>query len=98
MPYMHIITRKRILEAVVVNKDCESARDGWYRLMKAGTFESFAQLRETFGSVDKVGNYHVFNIGGNKLRLIAAVHYNRGKVYIRAILTHEEYDADKWKQ
>ena len=95
---MHIITRTRILEAVVVHKDCESALDAWYRLMKAGQFENFAQLKETFGSVDKVGDYHVFNIGGNKLRLIAATHYNRGKVYIRAILTHDEYDADKWKK
>ena len=94
---MHIITRKRILEAVVVHKDCESALDGWYRLVKAGRFENFAQLRETFAAVDKVGDYHVFNIGGNKLRLIAAVHYERGKVYIREILTHAEYDAEKWK-
>jgi len=40
----------------------------------------------------------VFNIGGNKARLIAAIHYNRGKVYIRAVLTHAEYDKNKWKE
>ena len=39
----------------------------------------------------------VFNIGGNKYRLIADVHYNRGKVYIHRILTHAEYDLDLWK-
>ena len=94
---MHIIIRKRIIEAVMAHKHCESALDGWYPLIKSGEFENFAQLRETFGSIDKVGDYHVFNIAGNKLRLIAAIHYNRGKVYIRAILTHTEYDADKWK-
>ncbi len=40
----------------------------------------------------------VFNIGGNKVRLIAALQYNRGKVYLRAILTHAEYNAGAWKE
>ena len=34
----------------------------------------------------------------NKARLVAAIHYNRGKVCIRAVLTHPEYDQDKWKE
>jgi len=40
----------------------------------------------------------VFNIGGNKARLIAAIHYNTQKLYIRAVLTHTEYDKNKWKE
>jgi len=40
----------------------------------------------------------VFNIGGNAARLIAAIHYNRKRIYIRAILTHEEYDDGRWKE
>jgi mRNA interferase HigB len=51
-----------------------------------------------FSSADQVGKFTVFNIGGNKVRLIAAIHYNRKKVYIRAVLTHEEYDENKWKE
>lgn len=47
---------------------------------------------------DQVGKFTVFNIGGNKVRLIAAVHYNRNKIYIRHVLTHCEYDAGKWKK
>jgi hypothetical protein len=47
-------------------------------------------IRQTFPSVDKVGNLTVFNIGGNKARLIAAIHYNTHRIYIRHILTHEE--------
>jgi len=45
-----------------------------------------------------VGNLVVFNIGGNKYRLIAAIHFNRGKVYIRDVLTHAEYDKERWKK
>jgi len=48
--------------------------------------------------VDKVGKFTVFDIGGNKFRLIAVIHYNRKKVYIRHVLTHVEYDSDKWKE
>ena len=66
--------------------------------MKRGHFQNFARLRETFPSADLVGKLTVFNIGGNKVRLIAALHYNRGKVYIRAVLTHSEYDTGAWKK
>ena len=58
-------------------------------------FKSFTELRQKFKGVDQVGKLTVFNIGGNKVRLIAAIHYNRQKVYIRAVLTHEEYDQGK---
>lgn len=51
-----------------------------------------------FSHADKVGKFTVFNIAGNKARLIAAIHYNRGKVYIRHILTHGEYDKGAWKK
>ena len=51
-----------------------------------------------FPQADQVGKKTVFNIGGNKYRLIAAIHYNRGRVYIRAILTHRDYDRGIWKK
>jgi mRNA-degrading endonuclease HigB of HigAB toxin-antitoxin module len=37
-------------------------------------------------------------LGGNKVRLIAAIHYNRKRIYVRAVLTHDEYDKGKWKE
>jgi len=49
-------------------------------------------------SADKVGKFTVFDIGGNKFRLVAAVHYNRKKVYSRHVLTHVEYDRGTWKE
>lgn len=55
-------------------------------------------IHRVFGSVDKVGKFTVFDIGGNKYRLIAAIHYNRKKVYIRQVLTHAEYNRDRWKE
>jgi len=65
--------------------------------MKIRRFANFAELREIFPSADQVTNKTIFNIGGNKYRLIAALHYNRERVYIRAILTHRDYDKGNWK-
>lgn len=95
---MHVITRKRLNDFAEKHPDSISALAHWYRWMKRGRFRSFAHLRETFPSADLVGKLTVFNVGGNKVRLIAALHYNRQKVYIRAVLTHAEYDTGTWKE
>jgi mRNA interferase HigB len=66
--------------------------------MKKGSFSNVAELRAVFPTADRVGKLTVFNIGGNRVRLIAAIHYNRKRVYIRAVLTHTEYDEGRWKE
>ncbi len=95
---MHVITRKRLNDFATKHPDAESSLAHWYGIMRNNRFANFARLRETLPSADRVGKFTVFNIGGNKARLIAAVHYNRNKVYIRHVLTHKEYDAGKWKE
>ncbi len=94
---MHIITQQRVWEAKRKYPDSNSALDGWYRIMKKNSFKNFSELKRTINSVDKVGSLYVFDIGGNKLRLIANIHFNRHKIYIRNILTHKEYDEGNWK-
>lgn len=95
---MHIITRKRLNEFAEKHPDTATALRHWYQLMRAGRFGSFSELRATVSSADQVGKLTVFNIGGNKARLIVAIHYNRQKVYVRAVLTHEEYEQSRWKE
>jgi mRNA interferase HigB len=94
---MHVITRRRILEFGEKYPDSQASLNTWYRLMDKGTYGSFTELKKIFASADKVGNKVVFDIGGNKYRLIAVIHFNRGKVYIRHVLTHKEYDKGAWK-
>lgn len=94
---MHVITKRRIAEAKRKHPNCASALDGWYKIIEKNGFISFADLKKTFNSIDKVGNLYVFDIGGNKLRLITSIHFNRQKLYIRHILTHKEYDEGKWR-
>ena len=95
---MHVITRKRLNEFAEQHPEMTNALAHWYREMKRQSFSSFAALRKSFSAADQVGKLTVFNIGGNKARLIAAIHYNRQRVYIRAVLTHQEYDEGKWKE
>ena len=95
--FMHIITHRMIVAAQKAHPQCASALDQWYRLCKKAEWGNFAELRALFPSADKVGDVFVFDIGGNKLRLIAAIHFNTGRVFIRAVLTHKEYDQGGWK-
>lgn len=95
---MRIISRKALRRFWEQHPDSKLALTRWFKVIRHTTFRDFGELRTTFPSVDKVGNWIVFNIGGNKYRLIAVIHYNRGKVYIRHVLTHQEYDKGSWKQ
>ena len=95
---MHIITRKRLNDFAEKYPETAEALARWYSEAKKNNFGNLAELKSKFGSADKVGKFTVFNIGGNKVRLIAAIHYNRRKIYIRAVLTHAEYDLGKWKE
>ncbi|HEX8162066.1 MAG TPA: type II toxin-antitoxin system HigB family toxin [Pyrinomonadaceae bacterium] len=94
---MHVITRKRLNGFASLHTETRTALAKWYQLVKTTDFASFAELRAVFPSADQVGKLTVFNIGGNKVRLVAAIHYNRKRLYIRAALTHEEYDRGEWK-
>jgi mRNA interferase HigB len=71
---MHVITRKRLSDFADKHPEVTTALENWYRLMKHRNFASFSDLCSTFPSADKVGKLTVFNIGGNKARLIVAIH------------------------
>ena len=95
---MHVISRKALLEFAEKYPDSQTPLDVWFRIMEKNQFDSFDALRKVFPSADKAGELYVFNIGGNKYRLITAIHFNRHNVYVRHVLTHSEYDKGKWKQ
>lgn len=94
---MHVIAKPALIAFWTAHPDAEGALLAWHRLMEAGDFADFNALLETFAAADYVAPFTVFNIGGNKYRLIAVIHYNRGKVYIRQVLTHAEYNRNKWR-
>ena len=95
---MHIISRKRLREAATRHPELESALDAWFRIAKKAVWQKLADIRETFASADTVEKWTVFNIKGNKYRLIAEVNYRFRRIYIRHVLTHAEYDRQRWRQ
>ena len=95
---MHIITRSRLVEFWEKHPDAKTSLLLWYKLTISSTWLSLVEVRKVFPAADQVGNFTVFNIGGNKYRLIAFVDYTYQKVFIRYILTHSEYDRDTWKK
>ena len=95
---VHVISKKAARLFWEKNPDSATALGSWLKAMRDTEFKNLAELRSAFKSADNVGDLIVFNIGGNKYRLVASIHFNRGKVYIRHILTHEEYDRGRWKQ
>jgi mRNA interferase HigB len=78
-------------------KQSETLFRDFYRKLEGLTSSNFAELKETFPSVDLVGKCYVFNVGGNKYRVIARIHFNRQMIFVREVLTHREYDRDQWK-
>jgi mRNA interferase HigB len=74
----------------------------WLEAAQAASWTRLHDVRLAFRSADEVRvasgrTVVVFNINGNRFRLIAAIHYNRGKVFILRFLTHADYSKDRWK-
>ncbi len=94
---MHVISRKKLLDAAAQHGDLAAPLDAWYRIAKKAEWRSLDDIRKIFPSADRAGIYTVFNIKGNTFRLIAEVNYKTGRLYIRQVLTHAEYDNGGWK-
>ena len=95
---MHVISRKPLREFADVHKEAETPLDDWYRTAKRLRWASLVDVRKTYPHADSVGGFTVFNIGGNKYRLATYINYRTGKVYIRHVMTHDEYSREDWKK
>ena len=91
---MIIITKGVIHAFSAKHKYATVPLNDWYKKTKPAQWSNFSEVRRTFNSVDSLGNdQYVFNIGGNNFRLVAMIHFDIRTLYIRAILTHREYDT-----
>lgn len=100
---MHVISRKTLLDFGRIHPDAKEPLDAWYRVAAKARWQSMRDLRLLFPHADAVtvrssNTVTVFNIGGNKYRLLAGIHYNRGKLFVLRIMTHKEYSLDRWKE
>ena len=96
---MRVISPKKLREFWAFHPDAESALRSWYKLTRGADWKSYEDVRAVFGKrIDQFERFVIFDIGGNKYRLIGTIHYNTGRLYIRHVLTHADYDREKWKE
>ena len=90
-----MISRKALADFWKIHSNADAPLRNWFKAINLGTFANLVELKKAFGSVDfvPVGRHglYVFNVGGNKYRTIAAIHFNRQRIYVRNVLTHAEY-------
>ncbi len=95
---MNVISYRRIRQFSLTHRDAESPLRAWYTTAKKAKWQSLAELKQVYPSADLVGRHIVFNIKGNKYRLIARPVFRSQTIFVVAIMTHEEYDLGKWKE
>jgi mRNA interferase HigB len=88
---VHVISRKKLLEAAERHRDLASPLDVWYRAVKAAVWRSLTDVRRVFPTADAAGRFTIFNIKGNAYRLISEINYSTQKIFLRHVLTHAEY-------
>ncbi len=80
------------------HRAAEAPLKSWKTAVQALEWKNFADVRKSFTTADWVEGKIVFDIKGNDFRLIAIAQFENGKLYIRHVLTHEEYDKGDWKR
>ena len=89
---MHVISRKRLLEFWRKHSDSQRPLRAWLAIVRTKNYTNSYAVRRDFPTASFLGSWRtVFNIGGNKYRLIVDMRYDLGRIYIRHVLTHQEY-------
>jgi mRNA interferase HigB len=90
---MHVVSIKTLREFWTTHADAEQPLKAWFREAEAASWASFDEIKARYRSADVIpGNRVVFNIKGNHYRLIVKIHYNTGRLFIRFVGTHAEYN------
>jgi mRNA interferase HigB len=100
---MRVISKKRLQDFWQILPAARTTLEQWYKLVNGANWPHFSELRKTFNHADvaKTDKGHsvvIFDVGGNKYRIIAAVHYDRNICYVLRVLTHKQYDTNQWKR
>ena len=99
---MRVISKSRLREfwQEAGHEDAGNPLQAWHTHVsnRATAWRSWSDVKAEFATASPVGDCVVFNIGGNKYRLITRIRYQSQKVFVLKVMTHAEYDKDKWKK
>lgn len=98
---MRVISKARLRQfwKTSGNEDSEGPLRAWHTHVshRSVAWQSWADVKAFFGTASLVGNCVVFNVGGNKYRLVTRILFSSQKVFILRVMTHAEYDDERWK-
>ncbi len=90
---MVVITKTKLISFYELEPISKTALIKWYKTVLASDWVDFQSIKKTFNSVDSVGNDRfVFNVSGNKYRIVAMIHFSTRTLYLRFVGTHKQYD------
>jgi len=89
---MHIISLKRLRDFWREHPEAEQPLRNWHTVAEHSRFTDLVDLKRSFGTADYVPPYTVFDVAGNKFRVVVLVRYRDGKMFVRWVMTHREYD------
>jgi mRNA interferase HigB len=95
---MRIIKRGALVQFWEKHSDANPSLESWYGVVRRAHWLTPAEMKLIYPSADLVGRRTIFNIAGNKYRLIARVNYRTQRVFVLYILTHAQYEREDWKQ
>lgn len=94
---MHIISKVKLREFWIEHPDSEAPLNDWYHFASKAKWSNLLDVQKRYPKAEAVGNFTVFNIKGNRYRLIVDIRYSRQTIFIKYIFTHAEYDKERWK-
>jgi len=95
---MRVISKRAWRDAVAADPSVEGPISEWYKIAKNAAWRSLVDVRKVYPHTDFVDPYTVFNIKGNSYRLVVKIEYRWQIIFVKHLLTHAEYDREKWKK
>jgi mRNA interferase HigB len=92
---MHVIPRRALVDFWMLHPRAKAPMSAWFKIVAGAAFTKFADVRQTFNSADRVGEFVVFDVGAG-YRIVTVIHFNRGRICIRHVFMHPEYD--RWTE
>jgi mRNA interferase HigB len=94
---MHLISIRNLRLDSYRYSDTQIVIEEWYKVVKGASWQNLEEVKQIYRDTEAVGNFTVFNIKGNRYRLIVDINYVNQTIYYKYFLTHAEYDKDSWK-
>jgi mRNA interferase HigB len=94
---MNVISQKTLREFWERHPDAEDPLRSWYRNCRKAHWRNLDEVQEQYPHADVYCECTIFNIGGNKYRPIVKINYAGQAIYVKHVLTHAEYDRERWK-